>query len=462
MLKSKKRYVCQNCANVSFKWLGYCENCGGWNTYEEEVVLKNSGVNFGLELQSSRHGNRATTLDLVDFDEQSRFTVEIKHINNLLGGGLVQGSLCLLGGCPGIGKSTLLLQICGSLCKKNRVLYVSGEESRGQIKMRADRLKIKSPNLFVLSEFDVQAIVNEIENLKPKVVVVDSIQTISLAQIASSCGSVAQVKQCTYILQKIAKENNTAIIIVGHVNKEGNIAGPKVLEHIVDVVLSFEGESKLMYRVLRVVKNRFGPANEIAVFEMNKEGLVPVLNPSKVLLNERPKNTSGSCVCCVIEGSRPMFVEIQAIVAKSNLAIPRRMSGGFDYGKLALIIAVLEKRAGFSFKNLDCYVNVVGSIKLDGIVGFDLALAMALISSLKNLPVGDDVVALGEVGLAGEVRSVSGLEKSIDEAQKLGFKKFFLPKSCLKKLQLFNYDVKIFAVESVMEAAARCFGGGLT
>lgn len=457
MLKNKKCYVCQNCGNVSLKWIGYCKNCGGWNTYEEDVVLKSAGLNFGLELNKKSSFNRAVTLNLVDFNDQQRFTVEMAQFNSLMGGGIVCGSLCLLGGCPGIGKSTLLLQVCGSLCKKHKVLYVSGEESCGQIKIRAERLKIKGSNLFVLSEFDMQSIVGEIEKLKPEIVVVDSIQTISSAQIASSCGSVTQVKQCTYILQKIAKEKNIAIIIVGHVNKEGSIAGPKILEHIVDVVLSFEGESKFLYRVLRVVKNRFGSSNEMVVFEMNEEGLSPVLNPSKILLSERPKKTSGSCICCLMEGSRPIFVEIQAIVAKSNLVVPRRMSSGFDYSKLVLIIAVLEKRVGFSFKNLDCYVNVVGSLKLDGVFGFDLALILALVSSLKNIPVGDDVVAFGEVGLAGEVRSVNGLERAIVEAKKLGFQKFFVPKSCLKKLQLFNYNVKIIAVESVNEAVSICF-----
>lgn len=459
MSKIKKQFVCRNCGATAYKWSGYCESCGGWNTFEEDYI-KNVGVGarFGLELERGKFSSKATTLDCVDVDESKRFVVDLKQFNDVLGGGLVQGSICLIGGCPGIGKSTLLLQVCGSLSKAAKVLYVSGEESRGQIKLRAERLQIQSSNLFVLSEFDIQSIVNEIESLKPKIIIIDSIQTISFSQISSSCGSVAQVKHCTYILQKIAKDKNIAVIIIGHVNKEGNIAGPKVLEHIVDVVLSFEGDSRFSFRTLRSIKNRFGPANEFVVFEMEKRGLVPVENLSKILLSERPKQVSGSCVCCFVEGSKPVFVEVQAIVTRSNLPMPRRMCKGFDFGKLALIIAVLEKRVGFSFKNFDCYVNVVGAFKLDNTTGCDLAFVLALVSSMKNVPVGDDVVAFGEVGLAGEVRSALGFEKIVLEAIKLGFKKFILPKSCVKKLQHFNYDVKMIAVSSVKDAVFNVLG----
>lgn len=458
MSKLKKQFVCRNCGVIIFKWSGHCDSCGEWNTFEEVEQNFVADVNrFGLELSKGVFSSKATTLDSVDFNERDRFSLEFKQLNDVLGGGLVQGSLCLIGGCPGIGKSTLLLQICAVLSKTIKVLYVSGEESKGQIKLRADRLEIKSSNLFVLSEFDMQSIVSEIESLKPKVVVIDSIQTLSLKQISSSCGSVVQVKQCTYILQKIAKEKNIAIVIVGHVNKEGNIAGPKVLEHIVDVVLSFDGDSHFSSRILRSVKNRFGPANEFVVFEMEKKGLVPVENPSKVLLNERPNQVSGSCVCCFVEGSKPVFVEVQTIVTKSNFPMPRRICKGFDFGKFALIIAVIEKRVGISFKNFDCYVNVVGAFKMEKVFGCDLALALSLISSLKNVPVGDDVVAFGEIGLAGEVRSVFGFEKVVHEAKKLGFKKFFLPESCVKKLQHFNYDVKMVAVSSIKEAVINIF-----
>ena len=459
LAKGKKQFVCRNCGAVEFKWSGRCDSCGGWNTFEEETVsLIGSKFNFGLELKTGDASPRSTTLDSVNFRESSRLVVNLKQFNEVLGGGIVQGSICLIGGCPGIGKSTLLLQVCGGFDKNVKVLYVSGEESKSQIKLRADRLKIQNSNLFVLSEFDMQTIANEIEALQPDVVVVDSIQTVSVAQIPSSCGSVAQVKQSTYIFQKIAKEKNIATILVGHVNKEGNIAGPKVLEHIVDVVLSFEADSHFFYRVLRSVKNRFGPANEFVVFEMNSNGLVVVDNPSELLLSERPKQVSGSCVCCFVEGSKPVFVEIQAIVSKSSLPMARRMCNGFDFGKLVLMLAVLEKRVGLSFKNFDCYVNVVGAFKLDNVVGSDLALVLALVSSLKNVSVGDDVVAFGEVGLAGEVRATLGFERAVLEAQKLGFKKIFLPKSCVKKLQHFNYNVKMISIGSVKEAVLKALG----
>lgn len=462
MSKTKKQYVCRECAAVSFKWSGCCENCGSWNSFEEvaqSFYLKSSGaMNSGLYLNSNSNSNCATNLSVIRLDEVPRFSTGMAQLDELFGGGLVQGSLCLIGGCPGIGKSTLLLQVCANLSEKYRVLYVSGEESNSQIKLRADRLKIESQNLFVFSEYDIQKIVSEIENLKPEVVVVDSIQTVSCAQVQSACGSVVQVKHCAYILQQIAKCNNIAIVVVGHVNKEGAIAGPKVLEHVVDVVLAFEGELNFSRRILRVKKNRFGPANEIAVFEMKSEGLVFVSDPSKELLCERPKGVCGSCVCCLVEGSRPIFTEIQSIVAKSAFLNARRMSNGVDYGKLALAIAVLEKRMGLSFKNFDCYVNVVGSIKLENDSGCDLALLLSLISSLKNVAIDDDVVAFGEVGLAGEVRSAAGFEKAVLEAQKLGFKKFLLPRSCQKKLQRTGLDVKIVAVSSVAEAARFCFG----
>lgn len=459
MSKLKKQFVCRNCGVVEFKWSGHCESCGGWNTFEEETISSvGLKANFGLELQKGEFSNKATTLDCVNFSENSRLVVNLKQFNEVLGGGIVQGSICLIGGCPGIGKSTLLLQVCGSFEKNVKVLYISGEESKGQIKLRAERLKIQNSNLFVLSEFDMNLIVGEIEELKPDIIVVDSIQTVSLAQIPSSCGSVAQVKECTYIFQKIAKEKNIAVVLVGHVNKEGNIAGPKVLEHIVDVVLSFETDSHFFFRILRSVKNRFGPANEFVVFEMKKQGLVVVENASELLLSERPKQVSGSCVCCFVEGSKPVFVEIQAIVAKSSLPMPRRMCNGFDFGKLVLMIAVLEKRVGLSFKNFDCYVNVVGAFKLDNVVGSDLALVLALVSSLKDVSVGDEVVAFGEVGLAGEVRATLGFEKAVLEAQKLGFKKIFLPKSCVKKLQHFNYNVKMIPVSSVKEAVMNMLG----
>ncbi len=459
-MKFKKQFVCVVCGNVTFKWSGYCDSCGGWNTIEENKIIESSNLNLkkGLQLNKKGELNKATTLSNVNFDEQKRFVLnELISFNKILGGGLVQGSLCLIAGSPGIGKSTLLLQVCSCLELTTKILYVSGEESKSQIKLRADRLNLKLSNLFVLSEFDIELIINEIENLNPNIVIIDSIQTISYSQISSALGSVVQVKQCTYFLQKIAKEKNITVVVVGHINKEGNIAGPKTLEHIVDVVLSFEGESKFSYRILKAIKNRFGPTNEIAVFEMKSNGLVEVDDLSKELLKERPKQVCGSCVCCFNEGNSFIFTEIQSIVTNSNFAIPRRISIGLDFNKLTILIAVLEKRVGVSFKNFDCYVNVVGGIKLDSYGGHDLALALALISSLKNIPVGDDVVAFGEIGLAGEIRSVSGFEKAVLKAEKLGFKQILLPLSCVKKLQHFNYSVKIIPVTDIKNAILKIF-----
>ena len=369
----------------------------------------------------------------------------------MLGGGIVKGSVTLLGGDPGIGKSTMLLQICGRLCDKMKILYVSGEESKAQLKLRAKRLGVSSKNLLVAPYTDLGQVINAITTENPDMVMIDSIQTMNFSAISSSSGSVTQVKECTSILTKIAKNVEIPVIIVGHVNKDGAIAGPKVMEHIVDTVLYFEGERTMSYRILRAVKNRFGSTNEIGVFAMDENGLKEVENPSTALLSERPTNVSGTCVSCIIEGTRPIFAEVQALVAKTGFGVPRRTSTGFDLNRTALLIAVLEKRAGYYFGSMDTYINVIGGLKLDEPAA-DLAVAIALISSLTDTVVDSSIVAFGEVGLGGELRSVSHAESRIKEAEKLGFSEIILPKQCIDKLSKNDYSIKLSGVSTVSEA----------
>ncbi len=454
MAKNKKNFVCKECGYNSPKWTGCCPNCGGWNTFEEEVVEPNlKGISFTPKLDSYIEPKQLRDIDV---DDELRYKTGINSLDQLFGGGIVKGSLSLLGGDPGIGKSTLLLQICSSISKNNKILYVSGEESAKQLKLRADRLNVKDEALYILSEADIGTVTNTILTTKPDIVMIDSIQTMNLSEISSASGSVMQVRECTYILQKIAKEKDISIIIVGHVNKDGNIAGPKILEHIVDVVLYFEGETNFSFRILRVVKNRFGSTNEIAVFEMLKEGLKPVDNPSAMLLSERPKGVSGSCVCSVIEGTRPILAEVQSLVTKSGFGMPRRMCKGFDYNRMSLMIAVLEKRAGYLFGALDCYINVIGGIKLDE-PGVDLAICLSLVSSLRDKPLDDGLIAIGEVGLAGEIRSIMGANKTILEANKLGFNKVILPKSCINSINYILNDVKLIPVNDIKDAINKAF-----
>lgn len=450
MAKNKVEFVCRECGYTSLKWTGCCPGCGNWNTFDEEMVDKIRKTKSFTDFIQPK------ALKEIDFDSEIRYDTGINELNVLFGGGIVKGSISLIGGDPGIGKSTLLLQICSNLAKDNKILYISGEESAKQLKLRANRLQIDNDNLFILPESDMDSVVGSIKNISPDIVMVDSIQTMNLSEISSASGSVTQVRECTYILQKIAKEQDISIILVGHVNKEGNIAGPKILEHIVDVVLYFEGESKFAFRILRVVKNRFGSTNEIAVFEMLKEGLKPVNNPSAVLLNERPSGVSGSCVCSIMEGTRPILAEVQSLVTKSGFGVPRRMCKGFDYNRMSLIIAVLEKRAGYFFGTLDCYINVVGGIKLDDPAA-DLAIALSLISSLRDKPLEDNLIAFGEIGLAGEIRSVAGINKIVIEAKKLGFNKIIVPSNCMKKIKKIPESVKIVPVDNIKSVMARIF-----
>lgn len=438
MAKSKSVYVCSECGYQSPKWLGKCPSCNQWNTMEEEIDKSTA-----KSLSKNNSVSKVMALDEITTDVEKRISTGIKEFDRVLGGGIVYGSLILLSGDPGIGKSTILLQICQYLGKNSKVLYVSGEESANQIKMRANRLNVTTDNLYILTQTDVSEIVDAVKSNKPDIVIIDSIQTMVYDEIGSSAGSVTQVRECTNIFMHTAKGLGIPIIIVGHVNKDGAIAGPKVLEHIVDTVLYFEGEKNYSYRILRGVKNRFGSTNEIGVFEMTGDGLKEVLNPSLMMISGRPKNTSGTCVACVMEGSRPILAEVQGLVCATGFGTPRRMSTGFDYNRMNMLLAVLEKRCGYYFNNMDAYVNVIGGLRLDEPAA-DLTVSLALVSSLKEKAVGDKVLAFGEVGLAGEIRAVSHCEQRVQEAYRLGFEKCIIPfhnyKSLSKDLKI-NVDI---------------------
>lgn len=449
MAKLKPIYICSECGYESPKWFGKCPGCNQWNTMNEE--LPNS-----TPLSSVSKGNSAVTqvmqLNEIKEDVEKRITTGNKEFDRVLGGGIVIGSLVLISGDPGIGKSTILLQICQHLGKNHKVLYVSGEESANQIKMRANRLKIDTDKLFLLTQTDVSVIVETIRLEKPDIVIIDSIQTMVYEEISSSAGSVTQVRECTNIFMHTAKGMGIPIIVVGHVNKDGAIAGPKVLEHIVDTVLYFEGEKNYSYRILRGVKNRFGSTNEIGVFEMTGSGLREVENPSLMMISGRPKNTSGTCVACIMEGTRPILAEVQGLVCATGFGTPRRMSTGFDYNRMSMLLAVLEKRAGYFFNNMDAYINVIGGMKLDEPAA-DLTVSLALVSSLKDRAVDDNVLAFGEVGLAGEIRAVSNCEQRLFEAYRLGFERCIIPfhnyKSLPKEIKV-NMDV--VPVRNIREA----------
>ncbi len=451
--KSKTVYVCTECGYETPKWLGQCPECKAWNTMSEEVRLSSlSGAASSKSVSASAADFNMLSLSQIKSDKEVRYKTGMSELDRVLGGGIVNGSLVLLSGDPGIGKSTLLLQICEYLGRDKSILYVSGEESYTQIKLRADRLGVKTENLYILCETDVQQVGEYISQKKPDIVIVDSIQTMNFTLLQSSPGSVAQVRESTNVLLRVAKNENIPIIVVGHVNKDGNIAGPKVLEHIVDAVLYFEGDRNLSFRILRAVKNRFGSTNEIGVFEMLDNGLSQVTNPSEMLIMGRPKDVSGSCVTCVMEGSRPLLAEVQALVTATAFGNPRRMSTGFDYNRLAMILAVLEKRAGYYFGNMDTYINIVGGLKIDE-PATDLTIAMALISSLRDVPLSDKTIAFGEIGLAGEVRGVSCCEQRIIEAARLGFTRCIIPRHNLKNVSKRTLDmIEIMGVTNVRRA----------
>ena len=448
--KIKSVYVCSECGYETGKWLGQCPKCKNWSTLEEELRTETSAKQSrGAALSNN---SKVYTLSEITADTEHRFDTGLKELNRVLGGGLVKGSIVLLSGDPGIGKSTLLLQICQPLGKALKILYVSGEESAHQLKLRANRLKVNSENLSVLCETDAQYICEVISSEKPDLVMIDSIQTMNIPELSSSTGSVTQVRETTNLFMRTAKTMNIPIIIVGHVNKDGNIAGPKVLEHIVDAVLYIEGDRNFTYRILRAVKNRYGSTNEIGMFEMQDCGLVEVSNPSMMLISGKPKNTSGSCIACIMEGSRPIMAEVQSLVTPTGFGTPRRMASGIDYNRMAMLIAVLEKRAGYFLGNMDCYVNIIGGLKIDEPAA-DLSIALAIVSSLKDYAVSEDVLAFGEIGLGGEIRAVNNCEQRIKEAAKLGFRKCVIPKYNLAKIQKnLNENIEVIGVSNIRQA----------
>lgn len=450
MAKQRSMYICSECGYESGKWYGKCPGCGEWNTMNEETpAVKSTGTKRSSGGYASRPLKR---LSEITEDVERRISTGIHEFDRVLGGGIVEGSLVLLGGDPGIGKSTILLQACQYLGQHHTILYVSGEESANQIKLRANRLGVTTDSLYILAETDVGSIAETIRSEKPDIVIIDSIQTMVYDQVTSSAGSVTQVRECTNIFMHTAKTYGIPIFVVGHVNKDGAIAGPKVLEHIVDTVLYFEGERNYSYRILRGVKNRFGSTNEIGVFEMTQEGLLEVENPSLMMLSGRPKNASGTCVACVMEGSRPILAEVQGLVTATGFGTPRRMSTGFDFNRMAMLIAVLEKRAGFFFNTMDAYINVVSGLRLDEPAA-DLSVAMALVSSLKDAVIGDKVLAFGEIGLAGEIRAVSHCELRVLEAGRLGFQRCVIPFHNYKSLSKdLKKELDIVPVRTVRDA----------
>jgi len=452
--KSKTVFICSECGFESPKWVGKCPQCDSWNSMTEEIeetnkIVTSQGRMFSYDKVSS-------VMDITT-GEEFRYITGISELDRVLGGGIVKGSIILLSGDPGIGKSTLLMQICGALCNNDTILYVSGEESAKQLKLRADRLSVSNDKLFIMAHRDIEDICDYIKQTKPNIVMVDSIQTMNLSVLNSSPGSVSQVRECTNLLMRVGKELDIPIIIVGHVNKDGAIAGPKVMEHIVDAVLYFEGERNYSYRILRAVKNRYGSTNEIGVFEMSDNGLCEVENPSVMLLSGRVKNVSGTCIACVLEGTRPILAEVQGLVTTTGFGNPRRMATGFDFNRMNLLLAVLEKRMGFFFSNLDAYLNIVGGLRLDEPAA-DLAVALALVSGLKDKAIPDDLVAFGEIGLAGEVRAVPRANARVSEMARLGFKRCVLPISCVKQIgDSVAGSIELIGVRNVREAITAIF-----
>ena len=448
MAKTKTVFFCTSCGYETPKWMGRCPGCGAFNTMEEHVEkpvavgkVKASPIGQGRKPQRIRD---------VDNNGETRFSTGIGELNRVLGGGAVVGSLVLVGGAPGIGKSTLLLQICNSLCSERKVLYVSGEESERQLKLRAERLGVSPEELYILSETRLMDVVDAVEEMKPDILIVDSIQTLYNEENDSSPGSVSQVKDCTMAMMQLSKAQGITVFVVGHINKDGNIAGPKVLEHMVDCVLYFEGDPNTSYRLLRAAKNRFGSTNEIGVFEMMDTGLVEVPNPSQMLLEGRPEGASGTCVACVMEGTRPVLAEVQALITKTTFNVPRRTADGFDFNRAVLLMAVAEKRAGMKLNVFDAYINVIGGLRLDE-PGADLPVVLAVASSYRNTAIADDLVAIGEVGLTGEIRAVSHINQRLGEIARLGFKKCIIPRGGAEKLEIPN-GLIVYRVRNLREA----------
>ena len=446
MKAAKTVFVCRECGKSSPKWLGRCPDCSSWNSFDEEIVQNTQNSN----IKSSRTINKAEKFSELELPTYMRTGTGMGELDRVLGGGLVDSSVVLLSGEPGIGKSTLLLQICSELGKTRKVLYVSGEESKGQLKLRAQRLGITGESIYLLTETDIDAILEECTDLKPDVIIIDSVQTLSTMRLSSVPGSITQVREGAMSFINYAKNNSAAVFLVGHVNKEGGISGPKILEHMVDAVLYFEGERTNSYRIIRAIKNRFGSTNEIGVFEMGDKGLVEIPNPSEVVIAERPKNTSGSCAGCVMQGTRPIISEIQSLVTKSVYATGKRTADGFDYNRMCLLIAVLEKRMGLKFYENDVYLNVAGGIRLDE-PSADLSIAMALISGITDRVIPDNLIAFGEIGLSGEVRAVSHIDYRVKEAVRLGFTKIILPNKNITKSLKVSEGVELCGVGNIYQ-----------
>lgn len=448
MGKTRIKYICSNCGYESLRWLGKCPECDEWNSFTEEVI------ETGRKKSSPpAHKISVAKINDIEANEEERITTGIAEFDRVLGGGLMPGSVILLGGDPGIGKTTLAMQAASRI--NDKVLYITGEESSKQIKLRAKRLKIKSDEFYLLPETDMNTIIASIKNVAPALVIIDSIQTMYRSEFENSPGTITQIRESTSLLMDEAKRNHFCVIIIGHVTKEGMIAGPKILEHIVDTVIQFEGETHHSFRILRALKNRFGSTNEIGIFEMHGEGLTEVKNPSELFLSERGKQISGSVVTASIEGTRPLLLEVQALVTPSNYGNPQRVATGFDYRRLAILLAVLEKRGGYRLSANNVFLNMAGGVKIDE-PAVDLAVCCSIASSLLDKPAGSSIVVIGEVGLGGEIRSVGNIEKRIAEAEKLGFKKILIPANNMKPLK-FKNSIKIIPVSSLAEAISNIF-----
>jgi DNA repair protein RadA/Sms len=449
MSKLKSSYFCQSCGHQSAKWLGKCPACGEWNTYVEELLQKDEKQGWKSAGSHSKIISKPKPINEVNFDDQQRWDTFDGELNRVLGGGIVPGSLVLIGGEPGIGKSTLMLQIALRMSNK-KVLYVSGEESEQQIKMRAERLEINGSHCFVLNETSTQNIFKQVEIFSPDLLVIDSIQTLYSAHIESTAGSISQTRECTAELMKFAKESNTPVILIGHITKEGTLAGPKVLEHMVDTVLQFEGDRHLTYRILRTIKNRFGSTAELGIYEMYAKGLREVKNPSEILLSQRDETLSGITIGATLEGNRPLLLEIQSLVSAANYGTPQRSSNGFDAKRLNMLLAVLEKRGGMRLGTQDVFLNVAGGFKVED-PAIDLAVCASIISSYEDATIPQHICFAAEVGLGGEIRAVNRIEQRISEAEKLGFKEIYISKYNFKGLQTSTYSLKVVPVSKLEE-----------
>ena len=452
-MKAKTMFYCTECGNELPKWAGQCPACKAWNTIVEQPAETKRKSSAAVATVGERRGSiKPRLMDEVETTRELRFQTGMNELDRVLGGGAVQGSLVLVGGAPGIGKSTLMLQICQNLCRFAKVLYVSGEESERQIKLRAERLGVRGEELYLLAETSMDDVAEAVTALQPDVLIVDSIQTMYNGELSAAPGSIGQVKDCTMALMNLAKGRGVTVFVIGHVNKEGSIAGPKVLEHMVDCVLYFEGEQQNSYRILRAAKNRFGATNEIGVFEMGDAGLTEVPNPSEMLLAGRPQDTPGTCVTCVMEGVRPVLAEVQALLAPTSFNVPRRTCNGFDFNRANLLLAVLEKRGGLMVSSCDAYINVIGGLNLDEPAA-DLAMVVALASSFRDRPVPGDLAAIGEVGLTGELRSVNALGQRLSEVHRLGFTKCLVPQRTGAKLEVPD-GLQLIKVRNIREALA--------